>query len=630
MSIHYYCLIHQQKILVHTTRNTILFEHEDFIAEQSALINWKEVKSYRNGTQIIHYYTLADEDPRSSTLDFLKVDTETQPTWLPLTQISNLNKTDMVTLAYICEGELLDPDSDLFWIDLAKSLFTAHGQYWSPAHYSYCLRRRNRKALISTVAQSKLRSTILWSLVLGFGLNGLLLGKLNGLNSFVYILMCLCAITYTSENKPTSRKSQLLLAVSFVISIQFVIFNNPFTNFLNSLAIPPLLGLYALSLKTNTTFLLNLDALLSGVKQLLASPFSNLQDLKPLFSRYTKNLKLGDKRQPRKEILLGLALSIPILLICGALLASSDAMFNNLIASNFEWLIDWFSHLISFRGVAIITMTLYTFGFLWQLMMPQINSEYLLDIKKSWSPLVVITLLISINLMYLIFTGIQISFLYARFSQLPEGFTYAEYARQGFFQLFFVALINMSLSSLIMTKVKQIGTNLDYALKALNTLTCVLTLNLLISSFYKLCLYEQAFGFTHLRLWVQCFTIALGICLIMLIAAIWKTQNKLMHRSVITLMVTYSLTGFIVNDWNIAQWNLDFYKTTNHLDTEYLIGLSVDAATPIYQADSTDSAIKNLQKRFAGHHIGRGNKNPSWYEWNFLRQRFEQLDMRTY
>ncbi len=443
-------------------------------------------------------------------------------------------------------------------------------------------------------------------------------------------MMCLVAITYASGKKPNTRNSWLLLAVSGVLSIQFVIYNNPFTNFLNGLALPPLFALYALSLNPNLTFSLNLSTLIKGLKQLCSAPFSNLQDLKPLLSRYTKTLKFGDKRQPRKEILLGIALSLPILIICGALLASSDAMFNSLIASNFNWLTEWLSHLISFRGVMIVITALYSFGFLWQLMMPLNHSDDAIDIKKSWSPLVVATLLISINLMYLIFTSIQISYLYVRFSQLPEGFTYAEYARQGFFQLFFVALINMSLSSVFITKVKLLGTKLDVVLKGLNTLMCVLTLNLLVSSFYKLCLYEQAFGFTHLRLWVQCFTVALGICLIMLIAAIWKAQKLLLPRCLTTLIITYAITGFVVNDWNIAQWNIDFYHATKHLDTDYLIELSVDAATPIYQADQSDVAILNLQKRFAAKHIGRGNKNPTWYEWNFMRYRFEQFNMPTY
>ncbi len=168
MSIHYYCLIHRQQILIHAKRNTILFEHEDFVTEKCSQINWKEVKSYRNGTQTIHYYTLTDDDARGSTLDFIKNTAEVEPTWLPFTEISTLNKNDLVSLAYISEGEILNPESEAYWIDLAKSLFTAQGQYWSPAHFSYCLRKRNKKALIASISHTKIQNILIWSLALGF------------------------------------------------------------------------------------------------------------------------------------------------------------------------------------------------------------------------------------------------------------------------------------------------------------------------------------------------------------------------------------------------------------------------------------------------------------------------------
>jgi hypothetical protein len=227
--------------------------------------------------------------------------------------------------------------------------------------------------------------------------------------------------------------------------------------------------------------------------------------------------------------------------------------------------------------------------------------------------------------MYLVFTGIQISYLYMRISQIPQGFSYAEYARQGFFQLFFVAIINISLSSLFIMKVKATSPKLDIAAKGLNTLMCLLTLNLLFSSFYKLCLYEQTFGFTHLRLWVQCFSVALGLCLLVLMLTIWKPTTKATHLCMITLMTAYTITGFIVNDHTIAKWNIEHYADTNKIDIVFLSTLSVDATEPIFSIADPDASVMNLQAEFKANHRITQLKKPAWYEWNYFRSQYNSM-----
>ena len=43
----------------------------------------------------------------------------------------------------------------------------------------------------------------------------------------------------------------------------------------------------------------------------------------------------------------------------------------------------------------------------------------------------------------MIFCGIQIIYLFGGGGELPAGVTYAEYARQGFFQLLVVCILNL-------------------------------------------------------------------------------------------------------------------------------------------------------------------------------------------
>ena len=76
-------------------------------------------------------------------------------------------------------------------------------------------------------------------------------------------------------------------------------------------------------------------------------------------------------------------------------------------------------------------------------------------VKKVWDPIIVLTVLITVNLIYVVFTVIQFTYLFGSISSfLPEGVTYAEYARRGFFELVAVTLINVSILIIIINLTK--------------------------------------------------------------------------------------------------------------------------------------------------------------------------------
>lgn len=58
-------------------------------------------------------------------------------------------------------------------------------------------------------------------------------------------------------------------------------------------------------------------------------------------------------------------------------------------------------------------------------------------------PVTAITCMSAVALLYLFFCGIQIVYLFLGKGSLPDGMTYSSYARQGFFQLLFVAVMNL-------------------------------------------------------------------------------------------------------------------------------------------------------------------------------------------
>lgn len=112
------------------------------------------------------------------------------------------------------------------------------------------------------------------------------------------------------------------------------------------------------------------------------------------------------------------------------------------------------------------------------------------------------------------FIAIQFSYLFGSLTDgLPRDFTFAQYARKGFFELVAVTLINLVLLTGNMYFVKASGKKLDRAVKILNTILVMSTFIMLLSAHFRMSLYEDAYGFTYLRVLTHAFMGYLLCCL---------------------------------------------------------------------------------------------------------------------
>ena len=106
--------------------------------------------------------------------------------------------------------------------------------------------------------------------------------------------------------------------------------------------------------------------------------------------------------------------------------------------------------------------------------------------------------------------------------------------------------------------------------KIMSLLTVLLTLIIIVSSFYRMFLYEQAYGYTLLRLGVYIILITEVILLIPTIIYIFnKKINILKYYLIITLFV-YSLVNCFSIDRVIAENNIKRYERTGKIDLNYL------------------------------------------------------------
>lgn len=337
-------------------------------------------------------------------------------------------------------------------------------------------------------------------------------------------------------------------------------------------------------------------------------------------SAYAKTREKGADSKG-KYVFYGVCIAVPSILILGGLLASADMVFANMLD-------ELFRNLRLNRMIRIGWMLL--FGFFSSycgvryLMKEQEQKE--IREKKPFEPVLAITVLASIAVLYLFFCGIQVLYLFVGNMQLPEGMTYAEYARSGFFQLLAVCGMNLIL---VMWIKKHFGNSklLDAILLVISFCTMIMTA----SSAWRMVLYIRAYHLTFLR--VSVLTALLVIALWMIGTAVyilWPAFPMLKY-SVVTVCVVYLVFAFSHVDHVIASYNLaQMDEEEEDMDFYYISKLSTDAAPAIaaYRKENAgESVAVEGEEKEALTPFGEG-----WYRVYMAnnREHWESMTLRSF
>ena len=142
-----------------------------------------------------------------------------------------------------------------------------------------------------------------------------------------------------------------------------------------------------------------------------------------------------------------------------------------------------------------------------------------------------------------------------------------------------VSIINLVII-LITSKRNEINKKINYT-KIMNLFLATFTLIILVSSFYRMYLYEQEFGYTFLRLMVYFSLITEAILIIPTVMYILDFKINLTKTYFVVIIIMYIIVNYINIDNIIAKRNIDRYfedsTGTYKLDMNYLETLSVDA-----------------------------------------------------
>ena len=331
-----------------------------------------------------------------------------------------------------------------------------------------------------------------------------------------------------------------LIYIGLIVCSNLIVPLADVNKYLNVIVVPILTSIYIFRL-INPNYKINLNFIRWFYKLFPNYLFSNLEYVEDA----TKSIKLGNNKG--KDILKGILIAIPILIVLTLLLTSADMYFSSFISKIlgvFRFNLDIgniIKHVIilvlSFIGVFSVSINIY-----------QYRKSKIDDNKEIFvSDIISYIILGFVNLIYVLFLISEISKLTTNFLNIPVEYTYAKYAREGFFQLLGVSSINFAIIIFYYNYVKDFKDK-KWIKYLLLTIICF-SIFIIFNSYYRMGLYIFEYGFTILRLQVILF---LTMELIFFVILIFKLNNKMKKdkslKYLIIMLVTYFLNIYLCND----------------------------------------------------------------------------------
>lgn len=279
----------------------------------------------------------------------------------------------------------------------------------------------------------------------------------------------------------------------------------------------------------------------------------------------------GNAKKTR-GVLIGILITLPVALIILLLLGSADAVYQQFLQNLFGQInvVNILLHLFIF----IIAFCLLS-GTFWSCLnkpkRPAAARSPHKAIPFQWIAQSI--LLVIVNLVLLSFSLIQFCYLF--FGHVPEGLTYSQYARSGFWQLIIVSILVAAILLFSWKCEKPANPKAWPLKKALLTLLCLGVLVLLISAFWRMVLYEGAYGLTRLRVDTQAFMIVFALAIIFVIVKLWIPKFALRKIVAVVALACFSLLCLFASDGFIARQNVALQG--EEADYVYLSSLSCDA-----------------------------------------------------
>ncbi len=222
----------------------------------------------------------------------------------------------------------------------------------------------------------------------------------------------------------------------------------------------------------------------------------------------------------------------------------------------------------------------------------------------------------ALTVLFALFVAAQLVALFGGddYVQRTAGLTYADYARGGFWQLAAVTLLTLAVILPVLHRATRDSATDRGWLRVLLCTISGLTLVIIASALGRMWTYQQAYGFTVLRLLVGTCELWLGIVYLLVIVAVLRLETTWLPRTTIATAMAALLMLAVVNpEALVASENIDRWQRGEELDVDYLSGLSADIVPTL---DRLPEPIRlDLRHRLAH------RSDDTWNSWNLARMR---------
>jgi hypothetical protein len=160
------------------------------------------------------------------------------------------------------------------------------------------------------------------------------------------------------------------------------------------------------------------------------------------------------------------------------------------------------------------------------------------------------------------------------------GVTYADYARSGFFQLLWAAGITLALLVLFGRVGDLRDSRARQAFMLLALCAIALTLIVDVVAFRRLSLYEEAYGFTMLRLYSHVFAIWLALVFVILaadFAGVFRNRRWFAGATATSALIVLLALNIANPEAMVVAFNTTHAQSAHKIDSQYLADLSSDA-----------------------------------------------------
>lgn len=493
--------------------------------------------------------------------------------------------------------------------------------------------------------KKSLLSALAAALVLGGLYQLLFYGVLPGLSVPLFILLFYAYFWTFGRNaiRPPDRAGFLLFTAVLLLSLTYALFDNPVFFVLNLLALPILAAWHLTYMLGDGRRSWHDPRLIpDALGHVLMQTVLHVPDVFGLFRRHKKEEneleeegnRKGNDISPVRQVLYGLAFAVPVLIVVVMLLLSADGVLRTITGEIPVWfgnlslsIGDGGERLLWALAAALFLFT-YLTGFRSPKRRPPVQEPARAEMNGTFAkfqPLPVITLLLSINFVYVLFVAVQFSYLFGAWQGvLPESSSYAEYARSGFAELIGVTFINLGVLLIGLYATQRGEGRLRKMLEALHLLLVFCSAAMLGSAFSRMLLYEEAYGYTRLRFLVHAFMIVLFAVLLLFALCVRFRKIPLDRWLVVIGVCAYLAVNYVCMDRVIARLNLDRqYTAETTIDLDYLLGLSADAVPVLVDRGKKEGG--ELERLLIEKERLEAAETPNWQSWNLSDWRARKL-----